>query len=158
MLFALPLGALLVWMLGLTWVGLQAPAPDAPPTPVAAASGEEGPKKRIYFSLLSSVTTSLPQGMGTVSLDLGVALDAGASFDLLTRLRDNPQQAQAGLADAVLSMAEEISPESGPMAMRASLRAALPEKLRAALNAQLVAAGEAPIVLEVFVLDWAVAE
>jgi hypothetical protein len=97
------------------------------------------------------VTVTLPEGGGTLSIGLGVALREEGSLDLMVRLADRQQEAQAELAGVVLRAAE-----SHPADTRlAALRNSLPETLKEAMNARLITMGEEPAILEVLILDWA---
>lgn len=135
-------------------MALQAPEPILPSLEPVKEVVEEPGKKRIYAPIPIPVTITLPNGLGTATMDLGVAIDKSASYSLLMRMRDNPQEAQTTLADAVLTMAEDIGPSGGADAVRR----ALPEILREAFNKRLVDMGEEPVVLEVYVLNWFIAD
>jgi flagellar basal body-associated protein FliL len=109
------------------------------------------PDKRVYLPLDIPVTLSLPNGGGTLTMSLGIALREKGSLALMARLSDRQQEAQAGLAAAVLHTAETLEPDAG----LDDLRVALPESLLEALNARLITMGEEPAILEVLILAWA---
>lgn len=133
------------------WVMHEAPAVPLPQTAPDTAPEEIAPLvTRRYLPLMLPVTVTLPQGSGTLSLGIGVALAEKGSLELMARLADRQQEAQAELADVVLRVAESHPAETRLEALRASL----PETLKEAMNARLVAMGEEPAILEVLILSW----
>lgn len=134
------------------WVLHQTPAVPQPALPVTPApDAPAGPEPRRYLPLMMPVTVTLPEGGGTLSIGLGVALREEGSLDLMARLADRQQEAQAELAGVVLRAAE-----SHPADTRlAALRSSLPATLKEAMNARLITMGEEPAILEVLILDWA---
>ena len=134
------------------WILNQTPAVPQPTTaPAPASEAPTGPEPRRYLPLSLPVTVSLPEGGGTLSIGLGVALREAGSLELMARLADRQQEAQAELADVMLRAAESLPADT----RLAALRDSLPETLQEAMNARLIAMGEEPAILEVLILDWA---
>ena len=96
-------------------------------------------------------TVTLPDGGGTLSIGLGIALREAGSLELMARLSDRQLEAQAELAEVVLRAAESYPADT----RLAALRNSLPETLKEAMNARLIAMSEEPAILEVLILDWA---
>jgi hypothetical protein len=134
------------------WILNQTPAvPQPTAAPAPASEAATGPEPRRYLPLSLPVTVSLPEGGGTLSIGLGVALREAGSLELMARLADRQQEAQAELADVMLRAAENLPADT----RLAVLRSSLPETLKEAMNARLIAMGEEPAILEVLILDWA---
>lgn len=134
------------------WILRQVPAlPQLSASPAPTSDAPAGPEPRRYLPLSLPVTVTLPDGGGTLSIGLGIALREAGSLELMARLSDRQQEAQAELADVVLRAAE-----SNPADTRlAALRNSLPETLKEAMNARLIAMSEEPAIIEVLILDWA---
>ncbi len=139
------LGAASLWVLRQT---PSVPQPMAATAPTGDAPA--GPEPRRYLPLSLPVTVTLPDGGGTLSIGLGIALREAGSIELMARLADRQLEAQAELADVVLRAAESYPADT----RLAALRNTLPETLKEAMNARLITMSEEPAILEVLILDW----
>lgn len=151
LLFILPTLALPLGMLVASILATTAPAPVAPEPEAKQTPPEDTPPARIYVKLISPITVSLPDGDGTLSVEIGVALRETSENGLEKRLMDNPEPILGNLASAVLDAIADDKANLDPT----TLPGTLPQVLQEAMNANLVANGESPDILEVLMLDWA---
>lgn len=143
----LPLGMLVLSVMAVTQPVAVHPEPEQTPTePVEAV-----PEARIYQAFISPLTVSLPENGGTLSVELGVALPQRFGQTLEKTLQDSPDAVLGNLATALLDAVEAADIGGDPV----QLRALMPEVLKTAMNANLVAMGESPDILEVLIIDWA---
>lgn len=155
--FALPATAVPLLLVLASFLALHAPEPVRLPPEEGAAEElvpPEPPEKRVYVSLFNPVTVSLPASPRMLKLELGLALRADTVGRLITLFQDNPEQVEAGAADALLRIAEVLGPDADP----SDLRAAVPDALREEMNARLIEMGEEPAVLEVLITNWALSQ
>ena len=137
---------LLLGLLSLT--ALRLPSVDIAP---AETEPKPTPEERIYIPFMTPITVSLPQSTTRLKVEVGVAIKSDGAFGLMSRLKDKPETVLAVLADTILSVAEQLGPDT-PIS---ELRAVLPGKLRDAMNAKLEELGEDRAVLEVLITGWA---
>lgn len=150
--FMLPTLALPVVLWSSSFWALRPPIAEPVDTvPQDAPQATRTPQKTIYQPLVAPIIVSLPQSQDRLKIEIGVALSAVGGNALLSRLKDRTEAVQAGLAETVMRIAEELAAEG----RAESLRDALPDALRDALNQRLGQLGEEPAVIEVFITSWA---
>lgn len=143
----LPLGMLLASVMAVTQPISVDPEPD--PAPVEPAEPPE--LTRTYHAFLTPITLSLPGNTGRLSIQIGVALPQTFDRALEKTLQDKPDAILGNLATVILDAVETEGTEGDP----AQLRALLSDALLPAINANLIAMGEPPDILEVLIIDWA---
>lgn len=151
LLFILPTLALPLGMLVTSILAKTAPAPVAAVPEAAETPAEATPPARMYVKLINPITVSLPEGDGTLSVEIGVALPETTGHALEKILMDNPGPILGNLASAVLDAAADDRASLDVT----TLPGTLPRVLQEAMNANLSAIGEPPDILEVLMLDWA---
>lgn len=144
---ALPLGMLVASVMAVTQPVTVRPEPEQIPSEPA----EPEPLARVYHAFISPLTVSLPDNGGRLSIQIGVALPQRLDRALEKTLQDSPDAVLGNLATALLDAVEAADTAGDPV----QLRALMPEALKTAMNANLVAMGEPPDILEVLIIDWA---
>lgn len=144
---ALPLGMLVASVMAVT----QPISVDPEPAPAPVEPAEAPPPNRVYHAFISPVTVSLPESSGRLSVQLGVALPETADKVLEKALQETPDAVLGNLATVLLDAIDSTGTARDPV----RLRQMLPEALQTAMNANLVAMGQAPDILEVLIIDWA---
>ncbi|MEN8739961.1 MAG: hypothetical protein ABF308_09325 [Phaeobacter gallaeciensis] len=144
---ALPLGMLVASVMAVTQPVSIKPEPE--PAPVEPT--EPAPEARIYHAFLTPVTVTLPKTGGTLNVLLGVALPESVDKALKKKMQDSPDAILGNLATSILDAIDTTGTINDP----AQLRQMLPGALQTAMNANLVAMGETPDILEVLIIDWA---
>ena len=144
---ALPLGMLVASVMAVTQPISVAPEPD----PVQVEPAEPPELTRTYHAFLTPITLSLPGSTGRLSIQIGVALPQTFDRALEKTLQDKPDAILGNLATVILEAVETEGTEGDP----GQLRTLLSNTLLPAINANLIAMGEPPDILEVLIIDWA---
>lgn len=143
----LPFGMLVASVIATTLPVSVSPEPD----PASVEVDAPAPMTRAYHAFLSPITLTLPKNEGTLSIQIGVALPQTFNRALEKTLQDKPDAILGNLATVIYDTLEADATDGDPL----RLRALLSEALLPAINANLVAMGEPPDILEVLIIDWA---